>query len=120
MITTEERKALIAARGFIERGWTRGWFARTENGKRADALYPTATCWCVMGALQRAIDYSVEDDDYSEYTKRAALRYSALASILSKYTPRGRDLLGFNDSLETTKEDVLNLFDRALAEETRS
>lgn len=44
-------RLLERAKGFIERGWTRGAYARDENGDGVGSRNPTAVCWCAAGAL---------------------------------------------------------------------
>jgi hypothetical protein len=85
----------------IERGWTQGWFARDSNGSRVEIGSDRATCFCISGAIYN------KGTDILELVKA---RY-----FLSRVLPRRFDnIVEFNDNESTTKEDVINLLDKAI------
>jgi hypothetical protein len=91
---------LQQARSKIERGWTKGWFARDENDMRVDIGSGLACKFCLSGALY------VEVGDNSWV--------SARRHILDNLRGPHQNFVSFNDDPYTTKEDVLNLLDRAI------
>lgn len=93
---------LKAARQHVERGWMQGKLT-DYNGNV-----------CAMGAVSIAagmrigsmVSHTMEWD-----------RHQAQYEALMKQIPEGFfDVAAFNDDPATTKQDVLNLFDKALAE----
>lgn len=54
---------LIEARRLLKTSWTQAIFARTANGDPVSEANDAATCWCMMGALQRANGGNVHDDE---------------------------------------------------------
>lgn len=94
---------LREARGYIERGWTQGAFARDGDGHKVAFEHPAAGCFCALGAIERA-----EGGDTS-YASGQRARFSLRAVI-------GSNLIGeWNDAPERTKEEVLSAFSRAIA-----
>ncbi len=92
---------LKQARIKIERGWTKGWFARDENGLRVHTDDPRASCFCLSGAMYIKVCSSAE-------LLRARI-------LLKSVLPDGfSNIVQFNDNCNTTKENVLNLIDRAI------
>lgn len=87
--TTE---ALIKARALIEKGWTKGKLF--SKGK-----------YCTEGAILAATRGSLLAGTFPH----------AVFNRLLEHLPGYRVLYLFNDSPHTTKRDVLNLFDRAIA-----
>jgi hypothetical protein len=85
---------LKAARALIEKGWCK------------DALRLGNT-YCAIGALSK-----VTEGDVYACTSRGDAAYHAVRKML----PAGVDIADFNNAPETTRQDVLNLFDKALAE----
>lgn len=94
----ETTALLIRARGFIERGWSRGTYARDANGSIVPPHSPKAVCWCAVGAL---IAVGVHTPHPARNRLLAAIR-------------TGESLSTFNDRQETV-EPVLAAFDRAIA-----
>jgi hypothetical protein len=90
---------LIAARAEVEKGWCR---YHLVNGGNV----------CAIGALYRAAgaDFAMPSPDDLETVK--ALRRSLQAALGT-----GQLVPAFNDHPSTTKADVIQLFDRAIAAE---
>ena len=101
----ETTSLLIRARGFLERGWCRGWMAAHDvDGNRVDPQSDRAVAWCAYGALVAA---GMPRD--GECWKQPAM--CRLGEVLGVATPR---ISRFNDEQETV-EPVLAAFDRAIA-----
>lgn len=101
MATTVE--VLQAARAKIEKPetWIKGDYARTApDGNPIGPACDNAKCWCTAGAVDAASDYT--------YTN--AWYYLTLA-LPSPWV----EIVHFNDAPDTTHDDVLALFDRAIA-----
>jgi hypothetical protein len=58
------QKALLRAAELLEMGWTRGTAARDANGQKVRSTSPQATVWCVVGAVDRALDELLNLDVY--------------------------------------------------------
>jgi hypothetical protein len=98
-------EVLIAARKQLtDKGWTKGVFARDDQGRSVNARSEQAACYCIAGAIR-----SVEDDDNAAIDARVFLRKAG------DYVA----LVEFNDDCKSVDE-VLALIDRAItiAEET--
>jgi len=98
---------LEAARRLLadEKNWTKGRLARTSDQVPALVHGPDASCFCVMGAVEHAGGLRTNFD-----AKDHAVEM--LEAVVSEgyYTC----IEDFNDADETTHEDVLQLFDRAI------
>jgi hypothetical protein len=94
----ETTDLLIRARGFIERGWCRGTFARDVNGNPVTSTDPSAAGWCMYGALEAAGRGVIDS--------RAILRLSRETDGV---------LIDFFNNRQKTVEPVLAAFDRAIA-----
>ncbi len=93
---------LREGRARIVRGWTKGSFARNRSGRLVLSWHVDAKKWCAMGAL------NAEGPPFGNV--QAALDF------LSRVLPRNLGSVDvFNDAPETTKQDVLDLYDRAIA-----
>lgn len=47
--------------------WTKGWYAKDKSQLDTVATAEAATCWCVMGALQKCYN---DKQSYSDALKR--------------------------------------------------
>jgi hypothetical protein len=50
------QKLLLRAAELVAMGWTRGTAARDATGQKVRSTAPQATAWCVVGAVDRALD----------------------------------------------------------------
>ena len=98
-MTTKE--VLIQARGFIERGWTQRASARAAEGYPVRSKSPSACEWCASGAIRAVLPNSRNIKEFWEYF------FDLVKPHFS--------LIEFNDDPKTTKEDVLALYDEAIA-----
>lgn len=108
------------ARALVAAGWIKGTF-RTKRGEGAP-------CYCAMGAVRAAAGYytvidspPVSSADYDKFDRRlkeitAGVR-PALACEIIASTGYHNGVPYFNDRDSTTKEDVLEVFDKAIASE---
>ena len=99
------QQVLKNARDVIESGWCRGAYAKNKYGDSCDPLAGTAVEFCAAGALQRVGD-PVDTDTY-------LAAYDALAVAARAQGPY--PITQFNDKIARNKEDILKLFDDAIA-----
>lgn len=99
VLTPEARQAFEQAKTvLIEKGWTKGAYARDESGKEVDFDSPEAACFCIFGAMLRVTDGNPTPE-----------MYDAMGLQLEK------GFITFNDNANTKKEDVIAIFDKILA-----
>jgi hypothetical protein len=103
-IVNAARTLLIDARKLLTdpKNWTQQVAARNAQGHETQAKSVTAVCWCSLGALTHCRP-DVEDRAYI---------YNVAYETLLQATPNGM-VASFNDN--STHEEVLELFDRAIA-----
>lgn len=87
-----EAEKLRNARALIEKGWTQGLLARNKDGEGAFSDATEAVSFCAVGACVRS-----------------GVSCGHLKKLL------GVDTTSWNDTPGRTKEEVLDLFDRAIA-----
>jgi hypothetical protein len=80
--------------------WTQGWFARDAIGNKTPVDSRSATCFCVMGALQRAANATHSDDVI------IAAREILIANGARAKGPLGR-IANWNDAPERTQAEVV-------------
>lgn len=108
-VTAQE--TLILAREKIVQGWTYLASARDERGLPLASGDGRAVSWCLWGALA-----AVHDGDQNNSVFNQAM--NRVRAVLPEKYQRGRfPDVDFNDDPQTTKEDVLRVLDRAIANE---
>ena len=108
MATTIE--VLKAARELIadESRWTQDVLARDASGNEVEPDHQSAVCWCVEGAVERAVVIGGEE------AARGDRIYHAVMALRDGVPGIGMlTVAGFNDTSEHS--DVLDLFDRTIA-----
>ena len=81
--------------------WTKNTSARDVNGNMVAAKECIAVCWCLYGAVR------ANTDNFGEAI--------SVSNVLFDYLPDDHwSLPNFNDSRETTHEDVIRVLDKAL------
>lgn len=92
----------------LKQGHTQRAYARTRSGVSARYNEPGAVCWCLTGAIYRAMyDLGLE----STYGVFPAVENAIMASRgLSKFSKFS--LIAFNDA--HSQEEVINLVHRAI------
>lgn len=107
-MTTKE--LLIAARRRIANGWTKDESARDANGNPVGVHHPCAVSFCLFGAIRAAA--RTQSDMSALYALGKALPNPPYRNyVVSKLTK-------FNDDPDTTQDDVLALYDRAIERQT--
>lgn len=101
-------ETLEAARALLARGWTQNVCARNEKGEGVGSRAPEAVCWCALGAIN-----AVTSSSFEGAAVRAAVYQAILDSVRSRHP--FLDLSGWNDRPNRTQEEVLELFDAAIA-----
>jgi len=86
--------------------WTRGALARDTKGNLVLPKNSSATCWCILGAL----DTYKTQQNFRAYIKAAEVIHQEVIKLGYSSLPR------FNDSSDTNHCDVLKVLDRAISE----
>lgn len=105
------KQILMEARELISRPkrWGQGYYAQNTSGEMVGPLDEDAVCFCGHGALLKVLN---------ESPLSAGNEFYQCAGILKKFTPtteRSSYFPYFNDAIETTHEEVLAVFDKAIA-----
>lgn len=104
---SDVKLTLIEARQKVSEGWTQRAYARMSNEVDDGGIVPPdsyrATCWCTAGAVW-AVTPHVAD-------------YTATLNKIKEVIglEDTADIIEWNDATARTKEEVLELFDRAIA-----
>ena len=83
--------------------WTKISFARNISHNQVKPNDESASCWCILGGIERL------SPDYP--TRYSVCQY--LSEIINKET-RFTDISAFNDNIDTSHKDVLNIIDQAI------
>jgi hypothetical protein len=100
-------EVLRGARAKIAIGWCQGASARDSEGRVVRIDKPEACCWCSIGGIYAS---AVGDDATGDRALAALVRALNPPSLLSFW----------NDEPARTQTEVLELFDRAIAQEERA
>ena len=100
------QQVLKNARDVIESGWCRGAYAKNKYGDSCDPQAGAAVEFCMDGALQRVFDAA----EYEAHHKAVILVVDTLRSRFGSGV-----ITQFNDKIAKNKDDVLKLFDNAIA-----
>lgn len=106
------RAVMTTGRSCVERGWTQHVAARDANGMEVNDIDDVAVEFCITGAVGLAAHQHYIDHRVGEWTLRVAAldRLKEAGAILPS-----ESLHDWNDDSSRTKEQVLALFDKALA-----
>jgi len=88
--------------------WIKGAEARDSESNDVEAESESATCFCTVGALHRAMVVAGKGDNVELYMEAQGQ--------LIRHRLESGGLVFFNDDPTTTHADVLDMFDRAIAE----
>jgi 23S rRNA G2069 N7-methylase RlmK/C1962 C5-methylase RlmI len=102
---------LKEGRKIVEQGWCQKRMACDASGNSIAAYSPDATCWCVIGGLSSVAHKMFDVDALSmEQFKTCWVAQEAFrdANNISS------GLATWNDRSDTTKEMVLEAFDKAI------
>ena len=103
---------LTSGKAFVEHwGWTQGRLAMNEDGREVEEYDDGAVCFCAEGAIRRA-GYEMWKVNAGEPREIAGAVDAALEAI--------GDLAGdfvhdWNDHPDRTRDEVVAIFDRAIA-----
>ena len=92
------KQLLIAARGYIAKGWTQQEYARKADFESVSTKSPEATCWCIEGAIMAA--------DTNENLPRQLECLDMLRTEAN-----ADNIVSWNDAKGRTQTQVLALFD---------
>ena len=95
---------LIEARRLIaEVGWVQGGLSRNLKGELISPWDPAARCFCIAGAIMRAVDMT----NY-EVNNRYLDCISKMHAVLKLPIPK------WNDRADRTREEVVKAFDQVI------
>jgi hypothetical protein len=99
------KEALIAAKQLIEQvGWSQGWFVKLNNQHKVIG-------YCAAGAINKVCETESED----HCATASALSRTSSAQTRNHFSKVvGQPIVEFNDAPNTTKEQVLQAFDKAI------
>ena len=113
-MTTKE--ILIQAKALIsdKDHWTQRFFARNKERMPVSPAGKSACQWCAIGAIIR-IRYNSKLEYLREAQAYNALTQSIKDLNLDLGVSKDWDLIGaFNDHADTTHEDIIKIFDKAI------
>lgn len=105
-------KVLRKARDALAKGWTQGHWALNKNGDEVESISPEACFFCTIGAVDHALG-NASEAIFCEVFEIQNFLVSSLPDSC-KRREDSDDLIDYNDHPDTTHEDVLALFDRAI------
>jgi hypothetical protein len=106
--TMKPKDVLIATKALLHSPaqWTQEAFARNKNGEVISANSPDATCWCLLGAMDKVL----RDNN----ARPAVAEAERIVRNVIRERTGNYWIDGFNDSEFTTHADVLALLDKAI------
>lgn len=107
----EDIKTLEKVRDLIQQGWTKAAFARNEAGDQVDPTSQEACSWCLLGALQCALNVS---ESYQVIRKAPRVIFAS-DNVLKERFPQFVSMISLNDYRLTTKSDVIDFLNLAIA-----
>ena len=122
MIDEFTLKVLTKARNLIDKkGWTQHAYARDRSGCSTDAADPKAVCFCMTGAIELAARQTTRADKTDPFVRNLRARERGINArgvvyeVLQKVRPNVSGIATWNDVHATSKEEVLSVFDKAIA-----
>ena len=94
--------------------WTKGAFARDKHNVTVSVFETnkTACKWCLLGAVQEVASKFYTDTEYTAWELE-------LSNTIRAYLPNGYHWLDtYNDSIDTTYADIIELLDSVIEGET--
>ena len=104
-----------------EDAWTKGTMAKNPIGHNVQPYDQSASCFCTLGALERAARGIIQPEDIGAfYAKEDAMNAEVAAANFVSDVLFGRrgvySIPGFNDAWDTTHEEVISVLHQALAD----
>lgn len=103
MMRGTAKQITARARMLVEQGWIQGSFAKNEAGDKVNFTDPGAISFCALGAILRAKQELVPGGNIPDQF------WDAWGD------PPYESTTEWNDASSTTKQDVLDRFDRTFA-----
>lgn len=102
----EEARELL-----IQKGWTKGAFARKADRRSVNSYNPDAVCFCALGAVARAAKCSVQELEFDPV-------WDSLCAALPTGVPHTQEgIIQFNDNADTTLPDIIDFLTKAIIQE---
>ena len=119
-------KNLQAARDLLagEGAWFQGWYAGVDGQEdmELNANDPKANCWCALGALQKVGIPGDGDADpglfESPEVQALVAAINSTGFVLPQESKVSLPVAYYNDAEGRTQEEILAVFDKAIAVET--
>jgi hypothetical protein len=104
---------LIDAKELIKdpESWTKGEYARNAAGVKVSDNHPNACQWCTVGALWKASGFL---RGYSAVDPQKSSLVNDACELLLQAIGRKRDLSPWNDLPQTTHDDIMNAYNKAI------
>lgn len=105
-------RLLKSARALIEKpeNWVKGTYNCHVEGR---------PCFCMVGALERAVEDNTDDDLWCGSPLHQFAAFALLDALfdseLDGVSPKEQTIPDFNDAPTTTHQDVLEVYDVAIA-----
>jgi hypothetical protein len=120
-LSKDVRTVLVEARDLLRTGWTQRAPARDDAGVETSATDARSTCWCVLGAVYAVtmrMERALGLDPFRLFPAGrcdpwATARWRAISSLESHIDV---SIVVFNDAPDRTQEQVIDLFDRTIAD----
>ena len=100
-------------RELVQKGWTKNREARNSWNEPVEYSDPSAETFCILGARNRAIHEILHATDVGKL--RVCINQDLCAIVREKKHINYEAIHRFNDNDATTKADVVELLDTALA-----
>ncbi len=98
-------KTLIDARGYLARGWCKYSEGRTSSGNLVRGNHPNAVAWCILGAVEKALDgVNLVDPTF----------VNAITAIDDALPAEYRGSICTFNNTQTSVEPVLAVMDKAI------
>lgn len=108
MLTEKTRQALVDTKAILNQGWCVQAFARDKHGRPTSWRFEEATCFCLVGALGKAL-LKLDGNDADWNTIETAL----LMQLHLSSHPTAHSVSVFNDTRADVSE-VIALIDATL------
>jgi len=93
--------------------WAKGYYAFNKHQQAVASSSPRAVCWCALGAIRKAVE-----DVTGAATCTTVFNTELADATLHMYNNLDQDrfcnISKFNDTPETTHEQILEFFDKAI------
>lgn len=111
-LTSSVEYILRRVRNYIKTGWTQNAWARDINGKEISEDSSFASCFCLSGAINRT--HFVDNAHYDYVMMAKGILTNEICKTHPELASSLAPIATWNDEPGRTKEEVLELIDRAL------